>query len=182
MALSRRQEVWLEEYFTTWNATEAARRAGYAHPKASGAENLANPTITETIKTRLSERTMTADEALVRLAEQARAEYSAYLLDDGSVDLVAMKADGKMHLIKSIKPTKFGKVVEFHDAQTALVHIGRHHKLFVDRTDLSGGVEITDDREAFERILGRVDSLAARLGAQGPIAGNSADEGGAKAP
>ena len=175
MALSSKQQVWLEAYLETWNATEAARRAGYAQPRVSGAENLAKPDIAEEIKTRIAEKAMGADEALVRLAEQARAEYSAYILENGSVDLAGMKADGKMHLIKGIKPTKFGREVIFHDAQTALVHIGRHHKLFVDKVDVSGELEVKENESATERILSRIDGLAARLSAQSPAAGNSAN-------
>jgi phage terminase small subunit len=178
MAFTNRQEVWIEEYFRTWNATEAARRAGYAHPKSAGTENLANPAIAEEIKARIAEKTMGADEALVRLAEQARAEYSAYFKPNGTVDLKKLLADGKGHLIKKIKPGKFGDEIEFHDAQTALLNIGRHHKLFVDRTEMSGDLNFTESESASERIAGKLDSIVARIRAQGDSGGTSTNTEG----
>lgn len=178
MALTNKQRTFIEEYLTTWNATEAARRAGYAHPNVVGPENLVKLGIAEEIQRRIAEKTMSADEALTRLAEQARAEYAAYLLADGSVDLGAMKRDGKMHLIKAIKPTKYGKAVEFYDAQTALINIGRHHGLFTDKVNVDGQLEHHHDGEAVDRILGRMDSLSARLGTKSPDLGDSADQRG----
>jgi len=227
MALTSKQQVWLEEYFSTWNATEAARRAGYAHPRQAGAENVSNVVIAEEIQSRIAEKTMTADEALVRLAEQARAAYadyiitqprldliglardgklnlvpsdmgptgevsirslikagtlgvlSNYLLDSrGSVDLETMKLDGKMHLVKKVKPTKYGLEVEFHDAQTALVNIGRHHKLFTDGLDLGGEVKFSESESAAERITSRLDSIVTRIRAQSSPSGTSTDTTG----
>lgn len=185
MALSSKHRQFVNEYVSCWNATEAYRRVypktSDEAAKANSARLIANDNVAEEIQRRLAEKTMTADEALVRLAEQARAEYAAYLLADGSVDLGAMKADGKMHLIKSIKPTRYGKAVEFHDAQTALVNIGRHHGLFTDKTEINGQLEHHHDGEAVERILGRMDSLSARLGTKSPDLGDSADQRGSGA-
>lgn len=178
MALTSKQQVWIEEYFSTWNATEAARRAGYAHPNVEGPANLVKPSIAIAIRARIAEKTMTADEALVRLAEQARAEYSAYIMSDGSVDLEAMKRDGKMHLVKKVKPTKFGLEVEFYDAQTALVNIGRHHKLFTDGLDLGGEVKFSESESAAERITSRLDSIVTRIRAQSSPSGTSTDTTG----
>jgi phage terminase small subunit len=57
-----------------WNASAAARRAGYAVKTAYeiGHENLKKPEIREAIAERLTELTMSADEVLTRLTEQAR--------------------------------------------------------------------------------------------------------------
>jgi phage terminase small subunit len=150
VALSPKQQVFVEEYLTTWNATEAARRAGYSHANKQGPRLLVNVGIAEEIQRRIAERTMTADEVLVRLAEQARAEYSAYLTLDGTVDFARLIADGKGHLVKGIKDTAQGRNIEFHDAQAALVQIGKHHKLFTDKVEVehSGSVEITADERA----------------------------------
>lgn len=81
---------------------------------------------------------MSADEALVRLAEQARAEYSNYLTRAGTVDVDRMVADGKAHLIKAIKETRFARNIEFHDAQAALVQIAKINGLLTDKTEHSG--------------------------------------------
>lgn len=178
MALSRKQQVWLEEYLATWNATEAARRAGYAHPRQEGARLLSNAVIAEEIQSRLAEKAMSADEALARLAEQARAEYSRYFKANGTIDLEKLLADGKGHLIKKIKPTAYGNEIEFYDGQTALLNIGRHHKLFVDRSEVSGELEFTESESAAERIASKLDSIAQRIRAQSSPSGTSTDATG----
>lgn len=141
MALEPKQQVFVEEYLVTWNATEAARRAGYAHPNTQGPRLLVNVSVAEEIKVRLAEKAMSADEVLVRLAEQARAEQSAYLSERG-VDLAALLRNGKGHLVKGIKETKYGRDIEFYDAQSALVHIGKHHKLFVEKIEHGGTLNV----------------------------------------
>lgn len=139
MALTPKQQAFVETYLATWNASEAARRAEYAKPGQQGHRLLKNVEVKEEIKRRLADVTMTADEVLVRLAEQARAAQSAYLRPDG-VDLESLIRDGKAHLIKAIKRTQFGDNIEFHDAQAALVHIGKHHGLFADKMEHEGEV------------------------------------------
>ena len=147
MALSPKQQAFVEEYLVTWNATEAARRAGYSEKtaKSIGHENLTKPDIADEIRRRVADKAMTADEVLVRLAEQARNEHGRYIRPDGSVDLESMLHDGKGHLIKGFKESKRGQViVEFYDAQSALVHIGKHHKLFTEQVQHSGNLNTTE--------------------------------------
>jgi hypothetical protein len=50
----------------------------------------------------------------------------------------AIQANG--HLIKSITNTKHGPRLELHDGQTALINMGRHHKLFVDQSEVKSTV------------------------------------------
>lgn len=131
--LSYRRRVFVEEYVRCWNASEAARRAGYAHPRQYGHHLLSLEAVTDEIKKRVEEKAMTADEVLLRLAEQARADYTPYLMDDGSVDLARMLADGKGHMVKGVRWDRAGnRIIEFHDSQAALVHIGRHLQLFTE--------------------------------------------------
>ena len=143
MALTNKQKVFVEEYLKDFNATRAALKAGYSEKTAYsiGWENLRKPEIKTEIEKRLADRTLTADEVLVRLGEQARADYSAYLTPRG-VDLEGLLAAGKGHLIKSIKETKYGRVIEFYDAQAALVQIGRHHQLFTDGVANTGEFQL----------------------------------------
>jgi phage terminase small subunit len=133
--LTFKRQVFIEEYLKCWNATEAARRVGYKYPRRQGSRLLSFVDIQAEIERRITEKAMGADEVLLRLAEQARCEYSDYIDSDGAVDLGRLKADGKMHLVKGIRETRHGQIVEFHDGQTALVHLGRHHGLFVDRSE-----------------------------------------------
>jgi phage terminase small subunit len=139
MALSDKQQIFVEEYLSTWNAAEAARRAGYSEKTArsQGQRLLTHVDIAEEIKNRVADRAMSADEVLIRLAEQARADQSKYLMPNG-VDMEALIRDGKGHLVKGIKETKYGRDIEFYDAQAALVHLGKHHGLFADKVEYSG--------------------------------------------
>lgn len=128
-----------------WNATEAARRAGYQGNDNTlgsvGWENLQKPAIADRIKQRLAESAMSADEVLSRLAEQARGEGNQYLAEDGKLDFAQLIADGKGHLIKAIRPTKNGNVIEFYNAQGALQWLGKYHGLFTERVDVTTGGE-----------------------------------------
>lgn len=131
-----RQEIFIAEYVRCWNASEAARRAGYnGKSNVAGAQLLANPSIAAEIERRKALLIMAAEEVAVRLTEQAKASYAEYFNEYGGVDLDRLLKDGKGHLIKKIKPTKEGLEIEFYDAQAALVQIGKIHKLFVERQE-----------------------------------------------
>lgn len=140
MALTDKQQAFVSEYLRCWNASEAARRAGYAEATAysQGQRLLKNVEVVALIEQRKAELMMSADEVLTRLTEQARATYSAYFTADGAVDLESLLADGKGHLIKKIKPTKDGLEIEFCDAQTAIFTIAKIHGLLRERTEVSG--------------------------------------------
>ena len=138
MALTSKQQAFVAEYLKCWNASEAARRAGYSEHTASeqGSRLLANVSISAEIERRKAEITMSADEVLARLTEQGRAAYSGYFTADGTVDLGKMISDGKGHLIKKVKPTQWGKEIEFYDAQAALALLAKANGL--DRIEVTG--------------------------------------------
>lgn len=81
---------------------------------------------------------MSADEALIRLSEIARGEWSHYVTRDGTVDIAKLVEDGKAHLISEIRDTKEGRQYRFCDMQAALVKIGDHHGLFPNRHEHMG--------------------------------------------
>lgn len=143
MALSPKHQEFINQYIACYfNATEAYARA---YPNASretarrnGHELLTNTDIAEEIKSRIDECKMSADEVLVRMAEQGQAAYSQYFMPNGTVNLAQIIADGKGHLIKSIKETKYGTNVEFYDAHAARELLGKHHGLFKDSVEHSG--------------------------------------------
>lgn len=111
---------------------------------------------------------MSADEVLNRLAEQARGDMSNFVVfdEDGNptFDLRAAAHAGKLGLTKKLKvktrrwqepfyDTTTDEIeqrevaetsieFELYDAQAALVHIGKHHKLFADSLDVSHSGEI----------------------------------------
>ena len=140
--LTNKQRAFIETYLTCWNGAEAARKAGYAHPRNSASENLAKPYIREYIRKRLSALTMSADEVLSRLADQARGDIGDLIGKGGVIDLEKAKEEGKTHLLKSIAWTKQGIRIEMQSQQHALELIGKHHGLFVDRKEIEHSGEI----------------------------------------
>jgi phage terminase small subunit len=163
--LTNKQAAFVREYFTDFNATQAAKRAGYGGNDstlgATGSRLLKNDKVAARIGQCLRESAMLADEVLARLAEIARGGYAEYITVAGDIDFVRLIADDKAYLIKGIRDTKYGKNIEFYDAQRALVDIGRHYQLFTD------GVDITTDGQS----LGRSFEEAARI-----IYGNEKDD------
>lgn len=172
VALTIKQRAFIEHYLACWNASEAARRAGYSEKTAGqiGHENLKKPEIAAEIQAHIRS-IMPAGEVLTRLAEQGRSTPEDFLAiervkrrdtkimpaptdDDPDavkvvqgpeyevvetrIDLEKMQRLGKLHLIKKIKETRYGLEIELHDAQAALVWIGKHHGLFVDRVEATG--------------------------------------------
>lgn len=131
MALTAKQQIFVDEYIKCRNASQAARNAGYAEGSVGqvGWDNLRKPEIAKAVRQRFEESAMTAGEVLMLLGEQARAEYGKYINEDGSVDLAQIIKDGKGHLIKSIKKTKYGTNVEFHSVEAAREIIFRGHGL-----------------------------------------------------
>ena len=136
--LTPKQEIFIAEYVACWNASEAARRAGYnGQSNSVGSQLLANISIAAEIERRKALIVMSAEEVAVRLTEQGRASYAQYLTTDG-VDLDRLLADGKGYLIKKIKPTKEGLEIEFYDAQAALALMAKINGQLRDRTEVSG--------------------------------------------
>lgn len=153
--MNAKQSAFVEYYLQHWNASKAARLAGYSEKNSNvvGPRLLADVGIALAIKTRLAEMRMAADEVLARLSEQARADMVDFLDDKGDVkilevggdskpDMVATKATGRGRLIKKYKrrerkladlTIEIYTEIELHDAQTALVWMGKHHRLFADK-------------------------------------------------
>ena len=73
--LTRKQQIFVMEYLNCWNASEAARRAGYSEKTANsiGQENLTKPDIAAEIERLIAERGVKPPEVLDRLGGHARA-------------------------------------------------------------------------------------------------------------
>ena len=176
--INDKQHAFIEFYLQCWNAAEAARMAGYPVNSARqrGHENVTNRYIRAEIESRLSEMSMQADEVLARLANHARGDLSAFVTRKGTIDLNSSEAREKFYLLKKarvkqrreVKGTKKFIVeeteIELHDPQAALVHIGRHLKLFTDKIDFDDS-GLTDEQRA-DRIAKIIDTARARRAGQ----------------
>lgn len=181
------QKEFINQYFLcSRNATEATIQAGYsikdpdtlagrATAAAIGYENLRKPHIREKIDERLAQYAMPANEVIARLSDHAYGDLTMVLDDDGSPNLEKARLYGVTHLIKewetetTIITDKSGREtvitkqkVKMHDAQSALVQLGRYHKLFTDKVQV-----VTWEEEALQDIragLVTYDDVSASLG------------------
>ena len=158
IALTAKQQAFIDEYLKTWNATEAASRAGYSSRTASaiGHENLSKPEIADVIKERLTEMKMSADEVLTRTADIARGNLSEWIDADGNVDIAAMRAAGMGHLIKRYDVTRrilrdgtevVTTKIELYPADLAHDRLLRHHGLYQDRLSIDARIEEVNEIE-----------------------------------
>lgn len=151
--LNFRQQAFVNAYLgeAMGNATEAAKLAGYSAVKRStlgemGSQLLKNLKVRAHIDARVDELAMTAEEVLGRLAEQARGDMGQFVEGElyGKPKIVMKKIEGEANtrLIKRLTVTEMGGAqsvqVELYDAQAALVQLGKYHKLFTDKTELTG--------------------------------------------
>lgn len=136
-----KQIAFINEYLKCWNATEAARRAGYSERSANniGPENLLKPIIRAEIDRRIQEQTMTADEVLIRLARQGRGTFGEMVNLYGGLPMLDWERVIETGAIDNIKEITFkdGSIsVKLYDAQAALVHLGKHLGLFKDQVQV----------------------------------------------
>ena len=129
--LTKKQRCFVENYLATWNATRSAEAAGYRHPNVAGTRLLSHPEIKAAVADRMRQISMTADEVIARLAQQARADVSLFLHSNGEPNWDMVQKYG--YLIKRITKTRSGWQIELHDAQQALNIIAKAQGLLVDR-------------------------------------------------
>ena len=152
---NNKQRAFVEEYLIDFNATQAALRAGYSPRTAYsiGPRLLKNVEVKAEFKRRFEEKAMPADEVIARLSDMARGDLGDFLdIESMSFDLSLRKAKelGLTHLIKKVKQRTVTTIkkdgddeethyveIELHDSQSALEKLGKAHKLFVDRKEIS---------------------------------------------
>lgn len=154
MALTPKQQLFVEEYLIDLNATQAAIRAGYSPNNADkiGSELLGKTRVSEAIKIAMAERSrrtgINQDRILAELAKIALVNPARVVnFDEATIREDALLED--LAAVASVKvkrfPTKDGEGIErevkFHDKNKALDLAGRHLGMFKDRLELSGGLE-----------------------------------------
>ncbi len=142
-ALRPQQRAFVDHYLMTWNATDAARMAGYkGNLGVAGASLLANPRIGLLVTKRLKDLTVSAEEALARLSTIARGPMIYFLTARGDIDLTTPQAQANKHLLKKVRVksrnyldesgrsvTETETDIETYDALAALTLIAKHYGL-----------------------------------------------------
>ena len=189
--LTDKQRAFIEEYLVDLNATQAAVRAGYSEKTARqmGSENLSKPDIQAVIaeeQLKRSTRTeITADKVLKELALLGFANMEDYIRigtnGDPYIDLSELTreqaaaisevavddyVDGRGKDAREVKKVR----LKFHDKKGALVEIGKHLGMFVERHELTGKDGGPIEHEDLSGMTNEQLSERLRI-----IRGNSAD-------
>lgn len=147
--LTPKQRKFVEVYLETWNATVAAREAGYKYPNDEGPGLLRSPKIAATLAKRIRDEAMGPDEVLKRIGEEARASIGDFMIELPQsdeerergippqlvVDTKMLKRRG--YLVRSFTMTPQGPKLELYSVQDALFTLARRHGLLVDKTALT---------------------------------------------
>ena len=126
MGLTRRQQNFVMHYLDCWNASEAARRAGYTGDADTiGPRLLGHVGVATEIAAGIAARGVTVPEVLQRLTDIARGDIGDFLTVDaaGAVKIDLTKHPDKLRLIKAVRQN--GAAIEMYDAQAALVALGK---------------------------------------------------------
>jgi hypothetical protein len=182
--VSKKHLAFIDAYFANgMNATQAYssvfKTAKRGSCRASAHKLLTRADIQEEIRNRLAETVMGADEVLNRLSSMARASHESFVVidADGSLhfDFNQDEAKKNLFLIKKIQTKRTRRIngkgdhkeewedetttVELHDAQTALVQLGKHHHIIVDRTEVTGkdgnAIPVELFSEALDKVYGK---------------------------
>lgn len=138
MKLTKKQEMFVEEYIIDLNATQAAIRAGYSKKTArqTGTENLSKPSIREAIDERLAEKKekliMKQDEILERLTKQGRREetdYQVVIVEEPIFD----EANQLIGVEK--KPQIVEVPTQNKDAIKALELLGKRYRMWTEKVE-----------------------------------------------
>jgi hypothetical protein len=116
--LTFKERLFVEAYIgsAAGNATEAARKAGYAWPEKVGSRLVGRSGIKAAIGARVESAAISANEVLARVSDIATADITEFLeFDDKggwTVNLVLVKRRRKGHLIRKVKSNEHGTEIE----------------------------------------------------------------------
>lgn len=164
MALTAKQQTFVDEYLVDLNATQAAIRAGYSEKTAAeiGAENLTKPNIAAAIQSAMDARStrteITADRVLTEIGKVAFSDIRKLFNDDGRLKHITMLDDDTAAFVSSVeidtKRIRSGENTEFEaestlkikmwDKLAALDKLGRHLKLFTDKIEHSASGDLAE--------------------------------------
>lgn len=171
-SLTNKQRAFVEHYLATgdaqWNATEAAKLAGYKGSRTTlavaGSRLLRNAYIQEHIRVRLQEMGATTAELVQRWLARARVDISPFVGRNG-LDVEALKAAGLGYLIKGVRETKDATTILLRDPDVAEERLARCLGMFTDRMKI----------EYPERLQKVLENVANAFAATGNRDGKSSD-------
>lgn len=171
------QRRFVEEYIVSMNATQAAKKAGYAGTDVvlavTGSQLLRNPKVLERLEKHLAQYTMSANEVLIHLTDIARGDFAYVLNTQGGIDPLHAAQMGKSHLIKRFKTkttitTKadedgrgvdsevFEAEIEMYDRLKALELLAKFHDLVnrvkIDDWRTQAIADIRDGRVSYDAM------------------------------
>lgn len=170
--LTGKQRAFVLAYLDCLNASEAARRAGYAvrSLRQVASENLTKPDIKEALRLGFERKIMPKEEVIARLSATATASLEDFMTleaapsgDDSKfpnygqpqspegdeapatphpghwrLDLAKAKRRGVLGALKKLKWGEHGPEIELYSALEALQLLGKYHRAFVERQEVSG--------------------------------------------
>ncbi len=166
--MTKKQQLFIQEYLIDLNATQAAIRAGYSSKTANriAAENMSKPVIQEAIQKAMAERSkrteITVDRVLqeyVKIAFADIKDFLSFRTEKTVIDydketgepiidyaqIIEMKpsdeVDGTMIQEVSISPKGVFQF-KLHDKKGALDMIGKHLGMFKDNLNINGTVTV----------------------------------------
>jgi phage terminase small subunit len=129
--LTGQQRDFVYEYLKTWNASKAARRAGYSPGTCDvqGSKLLSNQRIQAALIPMMRSLHLTPDRVMADLGAVAGTDISDFLaLDEEgkpTLDFDPEKVAANGHLVKSLERNKYGYKLELHDRHKALELMAR---------------------------------------------------------
>ena len=127
--LTNKQQAFIDAYCSVskFNATDAARRAGYKHPNVQGAQNLLK--LSDEIAERM-EQLKEKSGASIMSQEEVAERLSRFA--DGSIKVQQLANNGKL-----VDAPVYPK-----DQLKALELLGKSYGMFVDKKEISGNLDI----------------------------------------
>lgn len=153
--LTKKQQLFVDEYLIDLNATQAAIRAGYSVDTAReiGCENLTKPNIQEAIAKAMAERSkrtgINQDRVVLELAKIAFVKMTD-VVDPDTGEILPNASDDDLACIESVKfkqsDNQYGgsieREVKLSPKMKALELLGKHLGMWNDKIDVNVAVPI----------------------------------------
>ena len=153
--LTKKQQLFVDEYLIDLNATQAAIRAGYSVDTAKeiGCENLTKPNIQQAIAEHMAERNkrtgINQDRVVLELAKIAFVKMTD-VVDPDTGEILPNASDDDLACIESVKfkqsDNQYGgsieREVKLASKMKALELLGKHLGMWNDKIDVNVAVPI----------------------------------------